>query len=108
MKCEQNTLHNLCILLLDYHCGSDLGWSDLFYFMNRRYTDVNWSPVFAIYGDMGSENARSIPRLERDVINRKIDVAIHVGDFAYDLNSVSMSCSVLGRVVFNKLSQASC
>lgn len=77
-------------MFADYHCGSDLGWSDLFYFIHRHAdSDLDWSPVFAIYGDMGSENARSIPRLQQDVLNRKIDAVIHVGDFAYDLDAVS-------------------
>lgn len=73
-----------------YHCGSDLGWSDLFFFTARR-TDVDWAPWIAVYGDMGSVNAQSIPRLQEEVTKKTIDIILHIGDFAYNLNDVSMS-----------------
>ena len=72
---------------IDYHCGSDQGWSDLFYFTARR-ADVDWSPWIALFGDMGSENGQSIPRLQQEVAKHTVDMILHIGDFAYDLNSV--------------------
>jgi len=80
---------------VDYHCGSDQGWSDLFFFTNRR-TDINWAPWIAAFGDMGSVNGRSIPRLQEEVAKGTIDVILHVGDFAYDLDSVSAVIKLQG------------
>ena len=45
-----------------YQVGSEAGWSELFSFTSMQ-TGVNWSPRLAVYGDMGSENAQSLPRL---------------------------------------------
>lgn len=69
-----------------YHCGSnDGGWSDLFYFLTPP--TENWRPRLAIYGDMGSENPQSLPRLQEEIANGLYDAVLHVGDFAYDMNS---------------------
>ena len=40
-----------------------------------------------MYGDMGSLNAQSIPRLINEVTKKTIDIVLHVGDFAYDLHN---------------------
>ena len=80
------------LFLIDYHCGSDQAWSDLFHFTNRR-SDRWWVPKIAAFGDMGSVNAQSVPTLEEEVARGTIDVVLHVGDFAYNLDSVSLKCS---------------
>jgi len=75
----------------------------------------NWSPRFAIYGDLGNTNvtfksfysnhkkifssifiyfffaskAQSLPRLKEDTKLGKYDAIFHIGDFAYDLHDVS-------------------
>uniref|UniRef100_U5ERP5 Purple acid phosphatase n=1 Tax=Corethrella appendiculata TaxID=1370023 RepID=U5ERP5_9DIPT len=70
----------------DYHCGSKWGWSPEFWF----YTipeGANWSPSVAIFGDMGNENAQSLARLQEDTQRHMYDAIIHVGDFAYDMDS---------------------
>ena len=36
---------------------------------------------------MGNENAQSLGRLQDDTQNEMYDAIIHVGDFAYDMNS---------------------
>lgn len=36
---------------------------------------------------MGNENAQSMARLQRDTEKGMYDAIIHVGDFAYDMNS---------------------
>ena len=37
----------------DYHVGSDLGWSDLFWFQAYPAADdTNWSPRVAMFGDL--------------------------------------------------------
>lgn len=68
-----------------YHCGSDKGWSDEFWF----YT-VDPSPSYvaklAVYGDMGNVNAQSLPRLQKETQDHEYDAILHVGDFAYDMN----------------------
>lgn len=69
-----------------YHCGSDLGWSDEFWFIVPR-TDANWAPHLALYGDMGNENAQSLARLQEESQRHMYDAILHVGDFAYDMNT---------------------
>ena len=46
------------------------------------------SPTFAVYGDFGFENARSLPWLVDDATRGIIDVALHAGDIAYNLFNV--------------------
>jgi hypothetical protein len=48
----------------------------------------DWSPRFAIFGDMGNINAQSLPRLEEDTLSGLYDAILHVGDFAYDMATV--------------------
>jgi len=68
-----------------YRCGSDLGWSDTFQFTTVP-DDTAWSPRLAVYGDLGNDNAQSLPYLERDVARGMYDAIIHDGDFAYNLD----------------------
>ncbi|KAI6193172.1 Purple acid phosphatase [Aphelenchoides besseyi] len=42
--------------------------------------------VYAIYGDLGYENARSLAKLNRWAQDRAFDMVIHNGDIAYDLD----------------------
>lgn len=37
---------------------------------------------------MGNENAQSLVRLQEETQNGMYDAILHVGDFAYDMNSV--------------------
>lgn len=69
-----------------YHCGSDEGWSPMYWFKTPPLGE-NWSPEFAIFGDMGNENAQSLARLQEEAQRRRYDAIIHVGDFAYDMDS---------------------
>ncbi|CAD5118751.1 DgyrCDS7428 [Dimorphilus gyrociliatus] len=69
-----------------YNVGSNSGWSDIFFFKTWR-TDPNWSPRFAIYGDMGNSNAQSLARLQQETRKNFYDAILHVGDFAYDMDS---------------------
>lgn len=48
----------------------------------------NWSPRFAIFGDLGNENAQSLPRLQDETMFGFYDAILHVGDFAYDMATV--------------------
>lgn len=69
-----------------YHCGGRLGWSPEFWFVSA--SDDSRQPArVAIYGDMGNENAASMALLQEDTQRRRYDAIVHVGDFAYDMNS---------------------
>ncbi|XP_074645689.1 acid phosphatase type 7-like [Tubulanus polymorphus] len=68
-----------------YHVGSiSKGWSPVFYFKAME-SGVNWSPTFAVYGDMGNKNAQSLTRLQEETLKGNLDAILHVGDFAYDM-----------------------
>uniref|UniRef100_A0A673MWX9 Purple acid phosphatase n=1 Tax=Sinocyclocheilus rhinocerous TaxID=307959 RepID=A0A673MWX9_9TELE len=68
-----------------YHCGSDAGWSDIFYFTSLNES-VSFSPRFALFGDMGNENPQSLSRLQKETQMGMYDVILHIGDFAYDMH----------------------
>lgn len=70
----------------EYTCGSDVGWSPVFNFKTPP-AGQDWSPSLAIFGDMGNENAQSLGRLQQDTERGMYDAIIHVGDFAYDMDS---------------------
>ncbi|KAK5638556.1 hypothetical protein RI129_012851 [Pyrocoelia pectoralis] len=69
-----------------YHAGSRFGWSDEFLFRTPPISE-HWQPSLAIFGDMGLENAQSLARLQEDTHQGMYDAILHVGDFAYDMNS---------------------
>ncbi|XP_077997692.1 acid phosphatase type 7-like [Glandiceps talaboti] len=69
-----------------YHCGSDYGWSAVYYFTAMK-DGTDWSPRFAIFGDMGNVNAQSVPALQEETQKGHFDAILHVGDFAYDFDS---------------------
>lgn len=69
-----------------YHCGGKLGWSPEFWFVSS--SNLTMTPIHvAIFGDMGNENAQSLAHLQADTQRQMYDGIIHVGDFAYDMNS---------------------
>ncbi|CAH1994725.1 unnamed protein product [Acanthoscelides obtectus] len=72
----------------EYHCGSTLGWSDIFFFNTPPDSDA-WVPHIALFGDMGNENAQSLVRLQEEAQRGMYDTILHVGDFAYDMDSVN-------------------
>ncbi|KAF6770286.1 hypothetical protein AHF37_11473, partial [Paragonimus kellicotti] len=72
-----------------YICGSNAGWSQTFTF--RVLPDhPNWSPRLAVFGDMGITNNVALPELIREAKELdSFDVILHVGDFAYNMDTVS-------------------
>ena len=65
--------------------------SDLFFFRTLPAAadpSTSWSPSIAFYGDMGNVNARSMVRLQEEAQKGIYDLIFHVGDFAYDMDSV--------------------
>ena len=65
-------------------------WSKVFRFRTLPRGN-KWNPSFAIYGDLGYQNEESLPYLSKDVQKDMYDVIFHIGDFAYDLNEVSVA-----------------
>ncbi|KAM6961305.1 acid phosphatase type 7 [Aplochiton taeniatus] len=68
-----------------YHCGSEAGWSDVFFFKALE-DSPRFSPRMALYGDMGNENPQSLARLQKETQQGMYDVILHIGDFAYDMD----------------------
>ncbi|KAF6030078.1 ACP7 [Bugula neritina] len=78
----------------NYRVGNeDAGWSAIFSY-RAPITGPDWSPVVAIYGDLGNVNGRSIGRLQTEAEMRSIDAVFHVGDFAYNMEDVSIPNTV--------------
>lgn len=50
----------------------------------------DWSPRFAVFGDMGNINPQSLPRLQEETLIGLYDAILHVGDFAYDMATVGL------------------
>ncbi|KAK7462485.1 hypothetical protein BaRGS_00038454 [Batillaria attramentaria] len=69
-----------------YVVGGHNGWSEMFHFYAIK-DGTTWSPYFMVYGDMGNDNARALPFLQLDAMSGKFDAVLHVGDFAYDLDT---------------------
>lgn len=91
-KKHQQYIHRVLIPNLkektryEYIVGSDLGWSPVFSFLVPQI-NPNWSPSVAIFGDMGNENAQSLAYLQKESEQDMYDAMIHVGDFAYDMDT---------------------
>jgi hypothetical protein len=69
----------------DYVCGSGGNWS--MQYTLRTLGGADWSPTLAVYGDMGTANAVSLPWLVEEAASGGFDAVLHVGDLAYDLFS---------------------
>lgn len=80
-----------------YHCGSDLGWSAVYFFDVPRI-DTNWAPHIAIFGDMGNENAQSLPRLQREAQRGMYNAIIHVS-FVSDQHESCTKSSVILEIL---------
>lgn len=75
-------LTEVCVSLPSvYRCGSSQGWSRRFRFTALK-TGVHWSPRLAVFGDMGADNAKALPRLRRDTQQGMFDAVLHVGGCA--------------------------
>lgn len=69
-----------------YHVGSVYGWSEQFSFKTPPKGE-DWVVRAAIYGDMGNKNAHSLSYLQDETQRGHFDVILHVGDFAYDMDT---------------------
>lgn len=68
-----------------YHCGSDVGWSDVFSFTALN-DSASFSPRFALYGDLGNENPQSLARLQKETQLDMYDAILHIGKLHTDGN----------------------
>ncbi|CAB3397168.1 unnamed protein product [Caenorhabditis bovis] len=68
-----------------YHVGSDHGWSAI-YFFTALEERVGGGFQFAVYGDLGVENGRSLGAIQQMAQKGELDMVLHVGDFAYNMN----------------------
>ena len=80
-------MHTL-LYLSDYRCGFPGNWSEVKSLKPLDSSETG-SLTFAVYGDLGWENAQSVPYLKRDVEYGLIDGVLHCGDIGYDLYEVS-------------------
>ena len=80
--------HSKVLPPLDYRCGSPANWSRVFTL--RTFGDEEFAPTFAVYGDFGTENARSLPLLIAEAFYGTIDGVLHCGDIAYNLFNVRL------------------
>ena len=64
----------------EYHVGSPLGWSDLYSFKAMK-NGTDWPVRFAVFGDMGNENAQSLGRLQEETQRGHFDAILHVGAY---------------------------
>mmetsp|Transcript_118041 Transcript_118041/g.329012 ORF Transcript_118041/g.329012 Transcript_118041/m.329012 type:complete len:568 (+) Transcript_118041:52-1755(+) len=71
--------------------GNCSGWSAPFRFISAPVSasDVRerLPMTYAIYGDQGDYNAQTLPSLQDAARRQKLDMVLHVGDMAYDLDS---------------------
>jgi len=69
-----------------YYRVGNHSWSDIFWF--KTFPDkTDWVPRIALYGDLGYDYAQSVPLIKKEVQERTLDMIIHAGDFAYDLQN---------------------
>lgn len=62
-----------------YRCGSAQGWSRRFRFRALQH-GPHWSPRLAVFGDLGADNPKALPRLRRDTQQGLYDAVLHVGE----------------------------
>ena len=75
------------VFFLDYRVGSADGWSALYNF-NATKSGTAWQPRFAIYGDLGVDNAQSLSKLQKEVQGGQYDAILHIGQYSYLLDSL--------------------
>lgn len=83
----------MSLLLTEYHCGGLEGWSALYSFKALK-SGVDWSPRMAVFGDLGSVNAKSLSYLQEETQAGKYDAFLHVGKF-FSMNVRGMHVHVL-------------
>jgi len=72
--------------------GPRSGWSEATFSFVTQPAPAAAQPIFppltyAVYGDFGDYNGRARPMMVAEAKKRRLDMVLHVGDFAYDFNS---------------------
>ncbi len=73
----------------DYRVGSTESWSPVLQFKTLP-SGENWTPTLLIFGDLGNGNDRTVAMLQDEIQSERSDFAIHLGDFAYNLEVSSI------------------
>ncbi|EJD75412.1 nucleotide pyrophosphatase/phosphodiesterase [Loa loa] len=72
--------------IYQYHVGSQYGWSSIYRFKAvQNLTDYEY--IYAVYGDLGVVNARSLGKVQQQAQRSLIDAVLHIGDMAYNLDT---------------------
>ncbi|PIO70063.1 hypothetical protein TELCIR_08095 [Teladorsagia circumcincta] len=74
------------ISVAEYRVGSEHGWSAIYKFTALAPRDDGGYEI-AVFGDLGNQNARSLGKLQQMAQDGDIDMVMHVGDFAYNLDT---------------------
>ena len=69
-----------------YQCGDGKWMSDVYTFKAKR-TDRSYQPRIAFYGDLGVIHEQIMGKLTTEINKGDFDVILHVGDFAYNMES---------------------
>ncbi|VDO06659.1 unnamed protein product [Brugia timori] len=69
-----------------YHVGSEYGWSSSYRFKAMQNL-TNHEYIYAVYGDLGVVNARSLGKIQQQAQRSLIDAVLHIGDMAYNLDT---------------------
>jgi hypothetical protein len=77
-----STIEVYLLSILEYRVGSLLGWSTMYTFTAMK-SGTNWSPRFALFGDMGNRNAQSMARLQTEAEEGNVDFVIHAGNSSH-------------------------
>lgn len=92
MKRSKRYIHRVLLTDLDpgttyqYHVGSEYGWSSIYQF--KAFEErADGGYIYAVYGDLGNVNARSLGKIQQQAQRSLIDAVLHVGDIAYNLDT---------------------
>jgi hypothetical protein len=94
LSLDNDTVSFLCLInnlftFSVYRVGSpDFGVSAVYSFAGLKERPKG-GYRYAVFGDMGNLNARSLGRIQRETQSGEFDAVLHVGDMAYDMDSVS-------------------
>jgi hypothetical protein len=84
-----------------YRVGSQYGWSPVYSFVGlQERPDGGYK--FAVFGDMGNVNARSLGKLQREAQDGDFDMVLHVGSsIRVEKKLLKKSMSFTGDMAYN-------
>ena len=60
--------------------GSEHGWSPIFFFTALKEREGGGF-IYAVYGDLGVENGRSLGTIQKMAQKGELDMVLHVGEY---------------------------